>query len=423
MLSEEVAHTILELSECEEFKKNPCFYMYDADDIEEKLSLIAERPSNVSFYYAMKANSNQDILRLIRSSPSATGLEIASCGELKKAQRLFSPEEIIYTGPGKTPYELELAVQAGIRLINVESEVEAARLERIGSALGKNIDVLIRVNTNYHIDEAITNMAGESTKMGIDQDKIVPALKRIASNSHLNIRGVHVFSASGVLDAGSLISYVGEIFRLVNRLEEDTGLQLGIIDFGGGFGVDYSGEDRQFDSRYYFSELERMIDRNKMSSKEMILELGRFVVGESGYYVAEIIDIKNSKGKKHIVAAGGVNHLRLPSASGINQPVYIVGRDVSAIIENQCAVHDEVVDIGGPLCFSEDKLAHDVYVAHAEIGNLVVVAQAGAYGYSVSSLELLSHPLPPEYLLHCGKKDRRNADCKGLVEGGINGRR
>ncbi len=403
MLTKGVANTILHLAEREEFRKNPCFYLYNADDIGEKLSLISERPSNVSFYYAMKANSNQDILKLVRSSPTTTGLEIASCGELEKALQLFSPHEIIYTGPAKTQYELELAVGKGIRLVNVESEVEAARLERIGSAKGKKVDILVRVNTNYHIDEAITNMAGESTKMGIDQDKIVPAIKRIASNPHLNIKGVHVFSASGVLDAANLISYVDEVFRVVDHLEDSTGIPMGIIDFGGGFGVDYSGEDRQFDSKCYFSGLKSLIDQHQMADKELILELGRFVVGESGYYVAEIIDIKDSKGKKHIVASGGVNHLRLPSASGINQPVYILGRHVPPVIKNQCVVNDEIVDVGGPLCFSEDKLAHDVYVPHAEVGDLVVVSQAGAYGYSVSSLELLSHPLPPEYLVHCEK--------------------
>lgn len=388
----------------EEFRRNPCFYLYDSADISRKLDLLGRRPGNVSLYYAMKANSNPDIMRLVAGSPDVDGIEIASVGELEKALQVVPAEKIIYTGPGKTPYELERAVGEGIRLINIESPVEAQRISQAAERLGrKDVGCIVRINTNFHIDDAITNMAGESTKMGIDEDALLPALSRIYGMPRLDPKGFHVFSASGVLDKDNLLGYADYVFGLVKRIEGRTGRHADIIDFGGGFGIDYSGRGESFGADGYFQGLSERIGRSGLSDRELILELGRYVVGESGYYVAEIIDIKESKGKKHIVAAGGVNHLRLPSASGVNQPVHILPQGREPVIPGQYSVNDEIVDVGGPLCFSEDKLAHDVRVPHAEIGDLLVVSQAGAYGYSVSSLELLSHPKPPEYVVDCSK--------------------
>jgi len=395
-----VEERIRKIAEGEAFSENPCFYFYDAGDIREKLEILGRRPKNVKFYYAMKANSNPDIMRLISSSGKADGIEIASVGELEKALEVAPASGIIYTGPGKTPYELRRAAEAGIRLFNMESPVEARRLSQIAQEMGKpSVDALVRINTDFYIDEAITHMAGESTKMGVEEKKLAEALAKIGQNGNINVRGFHVFAASGVLNSESLLEYADYVFGLMKRIEKETGKRPEIVDFGGGFGIDYSGEGTQFRAEDYFQGLDERIRKGGFSDREMILELGRYVVGESGNYVTEILDIKESKGKKHIVAGGGVNHLRLPSASGVNQPVHILPRNRPDIVEDQPEVYDEVVDIGGPLCFTEDKLARDVRIPRARIGDLLVVSQAGAYGKDVSSLELLSHPKPPEYLV------------------------
>jgi diaminopimelate decarboxylase len=406
MINEYIERRIKKITGSNEFKDNPCFYLYNLDDISDKLDLLNLRPKNISLYYAMKANSNKDILQHIKKHSNIQGVEIASIGELNKARNYFSPNEIIFTGPGKTQRELEESIKEGIRLINIESLVEAYRINSIAASKHLDpIDILVRINTNYHLDGSLTNMAGESTKMGIDEDIMRSTLNHINSLDSLNIKGFHVFTASGVLDYKNLIDYARYVFDLVQCFEKDNNQFIKIIDFGGGFGIDYSGNEKKFDTINYFNKISELISSYDFQNKEFILELGRYIVGESGYYVAEIIDIKNSKGKKHIVASGGVNHLRLPSASGINQPVDIIKMNNLPIYKNQTYVDNEVIDIGGPLCFSEDKIAKDVLIKSANIGDLVVVSKTGAYGYSVSSLDLLSHPRPPEYVIQKGDEN------------------
>ena len=382
-----------------EFEQNPTFYLYDLHDVDEKLQLLIKKPNNVSLYYAIKANSNLDLMHHIIQNETVQGFEIASTGELQRSLAFCDPDRIIFTGPGKTPFELEESVMRDIRLINIESVVEAVRLNKIGEKYGKKIDVLVRINTKYSIDGVLANMTGESTKLGIVEEHLEESLNRISQMTNINMCGFHVFTASGVLDHNNLLSYVNYVFSLMSTLRQ-KGWNMDIIDFGGGFGIDYSGNKKKFDTHRFFDGLTHLNNKYGFNSIEQILELGRYIVGESGYYVAEIIDIKDSRGKKHIVAAGGVNHLRLPSASGVNQPVYIIPMNKPKIISSQPYIEEEIVDVNGPLCFSEDKIAHDVHIESAKIGDLVVVAKTGAYGYSVSSLEFLMHPKPPEYILN-----------------------
>lgn len=402
MLNKSIQKEIRRVATAPGFSKNPCFYLYHLNDVLAKAEELSRSfPDNVRLYYAMKANPHLDILRLIRSIPLFSGVELASVGELHKALKLFKSSELIFTGPGKTPSELRESLAAGIRLINLESLVEAHRIQTISESLGlKSVDVLVRINTDYSVEGALTRMSGESTKLGIDEREILPSLEHLSRFCpNLCVKGFHVFSASGVLDYSALSDYVSYVFRLVNRIDRCRGTKSQIIDLGGGFGIDYSGKERRFDTKSFFAALQKKGRLNSFSNIEIILELGRYIVGECGYYVAEILDIKSSKGKKHIVTAGGVNHLRLPSATDVNQPIDIVPMGRGDVYFGQPAVTSETVDIGGPLCFSEDKIAKNVYVSSARIGDLVVVSKAGAYGYTVSSLELLSHPLPKEIIL------------------------
>jgi diaminopimelate decarboxylase len=399
MLNEEIEKYIVNKSELDIFKYNSTFYLYDMTDIEAKIqNILNYAPSNVCLYYAMKANPHKKILELMKNIKYVKGVEIASIGEMQKALEFFTAKDILYTGPGKRYFELENAVQEGLYLINVESVTEIYRLKEIARNLDKSVDILLRVNTNYYVDGANEYMAGVSTKMGIDESKIIDVMKEIQEFDQLNIRGIHVFAASGILSYEKLTDYVEYVFKLVKRIEGALSINCSIIDFGGGFGIDYSGKQNNFDVRKFFEKLSILNQEYDFEKKDLILELGTYLVGEAGFYVAEIIDIKESKGSKHIVAAGGVNHLRLPSVSGVNQPVKIIKRNKCKVFNEQISVNDEIVDIGGPLCFAEDRLARNVYIESAEIGDLVVVEMSGAYGYTVSSLELLGHPYPIEYL-------------------------
>ena len=404
MINSNVKKVIEEIAAEPSFDENPCFFIYNLADIRHKLNFLKNRPANVSLYYAMKANTHAGIINFMRSVKSLDGIEIASSGELDKIAPLFGPEEIIFTGPGKTSFELEKSLDYGIRLINLESIVEAKRISILAKEKKKSsIDVLVRINTDYCLEDAIENMGGKPTHMGIDQKTIIESLNKIRSFGNLNVMGYHVFSASGVLDYKKLLGYVDYVFALTKEVDRKSHSDTKIIDFGGGFGIDCSGKGKQFNISGFFNGLKDHTDKYGFKDKELILELGTYIVGESGYYISEILDIKETKGKKHIITAGGTNHLRRPIAVGINQPTYVLPRNKPSIIANQTEVHDEIVNVCGPLCYADDKIAVDINVKRARIGDLVVITQSGAYGYDVSAVNFLSHMGAPEYVLDCDK--------------------
>ena len=390
-----IADYIRKLYSEEEYRVNPTAYIYDLSAIRRNIRELEQTmPSQVGLYYAMKANPHNCIMDCVRNEPYTSGIEIASAGELKKAGKYFGKDQIIFTGPGKTEYELECAILTGIRFINVESVVEAIRIDRIAEKLGVNeVNVLIRINLNYCCMDGAEIMSGCSTKMGIDEDAYVESVRFISTLSHVRFKGIHVFAASGVLNYESLLKVDQYIFELVRRTEKDTG-PVDVIDFGGGLGIDYTTCNQEFDVANYGCELELMISEYGLQGKEIIMELGTYLVGNAGYYTAKIIDIKAIKGKKHIIIAGGVNHMGLPLEMQRKHPVEIISMNEPKLYADQPGVHGELADISGPLCMVSDKLSWDDYIDSAEIGDIVVYRQSGAYCYGEGMHSFLMHMKP-----------------------------
>ena len=385
-----------------EIIKNPTCYIYDLEEITNRIEEIEHfKLANVSLYYAMKANPNKDVLKHILSHRAISGVEIASVGELNIARDsgLKNDYDVLFTGPGKTPVELREVIRSGIRFINVESVVEAIRINEIAEIEGiDKVDVLLRVNINYFLDGASEYMAGMSTKMGIDQSRFYEDYELISKLKHIRVCGFHVFAADGVLDYKILLKYTDFVFKFVKEAEKTVG-KVKVIDFGGGFGIDYTKSNRTFDTKAYFEGLDRLIKTYSFEDKEFILELGKYIVGSAGYYATQIIDIKDCKGMKHIVTAGGVNHMRLPIATDRKHPVYVIRMGIPRLYDKQIEVSNETVDIEGPLCMTEDKISWDEPVKRASIGDIVVLTQSGAYCYTASTLWFLSHPLPLEIII------------------------
>ena len=399
MLTEHIAETVRSLAVS---RPERSFYLYDPSVMAAKIETLKARlPEGVAVYYAMKANPHVAFLETARRA-GVEGIEIASVGEGKKAiEAGFAPGQIIFTGPGKSPEELEWSVSVGIRTIHIESLTEAYRLNAIAKAEGRVQDVLVRVNPNFHVHGAQANFSGDSSKLGMDQDKFRASLPEILALENLNFLGLHVYSASGVLEVSSLLQNCELVFDLAREIESQyQGVSCSIIDFGGGFGIDYLEQGRDFAPEPYAEGLSKLIARFGFAGRRFVLELGRYLTADSGWYVTEILDIKDSLGKKQVVCAGGSHHFRRPAALGINHPVSIVPMQRPKVFDGQDSVVNESVFIGGPLCNTADRLsARDVAVAHAEIGDMAVFELAGAYGYSMSHLEFLSHAHPPEIVI------------------------
>lgn len=379
---------------------NPTAYFYDMSIVRDNVERLKEdMPLQMRLYYAMKANSNTQVMQYMSELEFVRGIEIASAGELERALRYYTGKDIIFTGPGKTDYELEQAIISGIRLINAESMTETIRINNIAKRLGKEkIDILLRINLNYSIMDGVENMSGYSTKMGIDEDVYIESYKKISCLERIHVKGIHAFAASGVLDYHSLIEADRYIFDFVNRLQKEIG-DISVIDFGGGLGIDYTRKEQKFDTRRYGRELSRLIDEYGFQDKEIIMELGTYIVGNAGYYTAKIIDIKRIKGKKHIIIAGGVNHMGLPLEMRRKHPVYIISMNEPKLYPEQPNVQGEIADISGPLCLVSDKLCWNEYIERAEIGDIVVFTQSGAYCYGEGMHEFLMHPRPEEVVV------------------------
>ncbi|MDX8412141.1 MAG: alanine racemase [Mariprofundaceae bacterium] len=374
-------------------------YIYDPHVMRDLLAGLARiMPEGVEIFYAMKANPHPAFLA---AASEARGIEIASLGEAEKAVAAgFKPSHLIFTGPGKSTEELRWSVDQGVRTVHVESLTEAHRLQAICAESGKCQDVLLRVNANFDIHEAQTQFSGGSRKFGVDEETLGKVLPQLIGLDRLRFRGLHVYCASGVLNVADLLMNCKLVFDLVREIEiSNPDVVCDIIDFGGGFGVDYLEKGEDFDPHAYADGLNDLIEEYAFQGRSFVLELGRYLAAPAGWFCTEILDIKESRGKKQLICAGGINHFRRPAALAINHPVTILCREQKPWFDGQVSVRDERVYIGGPLCTSADKLANDVYIEAADVGDVAVFGLAGAYGLSMSNIEFLSHRRPPEIVL------------------------
>jgi len=377
-------------------------YIYDTKPMAEKIAMLsAMMPAGVEIFYAMKANPHAAFLQTAFES-GVEGIEIASLGEAKKAVKAgYSPDRLIYTGPGKSPEELRWCVEQGIRTVHIESLTEAYRLHQICCEYGKSQDVLLRINADFDIHEAQTTFSGGSKKFGVDEEKLDDVLPQILELEYLQFRGLHVYAASGVLNVDDLLKNCELVFSLTQKIETNyANVRCDIIDFGGGFGVDYLEEGHDFNPQAWADGLQTMIAHYGFEGRHFVLELGRYLAADSGFFCTEILDIKESRGKKQVVCAGGINHFRRPAALGINHPMSIVWMGKPRLHTYQEKVRTEKVYFGGPLCTGADKLANDIFIEAADVGDIAVFALAGAYGLTMSNQEFLSHARPDEIVLH-----------------------
>lgn len=399
MINKETIDIIKNTYKDDKYIINPTAYFYDLAIIKDNIFNLKEyMPSNISLYYAMKANTNNYILEFIANDSYIKGFEIASSGELDCASKYLNTNRLIFTGPGKTEYELEMAIKNKIRFINIESVVEAIRIQNIAEKLNiSNVDILIRINLNYSLTEGMEKMSGCSTKMGIDEDDYLSSFNIINSLDRITIKGIHVFAASGVLNYKALLKSNRYIFDLVKKIEKIKKVE--VIDFGGGLGIDYTYDNKIFDIKKYGTGLTKLIEEYKFLDKEIIMELGTYLVGNAGYYTAKIIDIKKTKGYKHIIVAGGVNHMGLPLEMRRKHPIEIIPMNEEKLYLDQPTIYKEKADISGPLCMVTDKLCWDEYIECANIGDIVVFRQSGAYCYGEGMHSFLSHMLPDEIII------------------------
>lgn len=374
------------------------FYVYDRDLISERLrSLRQQMPPGIHFHYAMKANPMPAVVQHL--AQQADGLDVASVAELRVALDTgTAPQNISFAGPGKSREDLTAAVTAGV-IINMESMGELERITRIANQTGQRPRVAIRVNPDFELKTSGMKMGGGPKPFGVDAEQ-VPAMLQEVCARELDFQGFHIFSGSQNLKAEAIIEAQTNTFALARRLAETLPNPLRWLNIGGGLGIPYFPGEERLQLRPIADNLQQLLHQYQdvFAGSEVVMELGRYLVGEAGLYVCEVIDRKVSRGEVFIVTNGGLHHHL--SASGNfgqvirkNYPVCVGNRVVPANSEAQ-----EVVSIVGPLCTPLDILASKVMLPKMQPGDLVAVYQSGAYGLTASPLGFLSQPAPAEFL-------------------------
>lgn len=371
-------------------------YVYDAAIFQTKYKKLREvLPPSVEIFFAMKSNPSLAVVTLL--SQLGAGVDIASLGELHTALRAgVPPQKIVFTGPAKTDDELDAAVRANIFAINVESERELERLERIARAYRRRVPVGLRVSVSFAPGERATIIGGASPqKFGIDLSRAPEAIRLARRLAHIGLIGIHIFNASQVLDAQALVANAAQIFRTVFELSRKTHLTLRYIDLGGGLGVPYAEGERELDIERFGRGLSRILARYHAKGLRVLIEPGRYLAAEAGVYLARVVDVKESRGVRFALVDGGVHHLLRPTWFPVGHPVRLA---------NKLALpRSERYSIAGPLCTALDYLAKDILLPPVEVGDLIAIFNVGAYGWTESMPYFLSHPTPPEVFVLHGK--------------------
>ncbi len=373
------------------------FYLYDAPAmVANARELRAALPGSVDLLYCVKANANRAVIELL--GRETQGLDVSSGGELAFVTSLgFPGENISFAGPGKRPEELRLAVRAGCS-ISVESPLELARIVDVAREEGRRARIAVRVNPSQTSKAFAMRMGGHASAFGVPEEDMLAVVRRALDAPEVEVAGLHVFAGTQCLEPAALAENARQTLELAAHMMAETGAALTHVNLGGGLGVPYFAGQPDLTPSEAGKALTPVLEAVRLqdarfSSMRFVLELGRFLTGRFGIYVARVLDVKETRGKRIVVLDGGMNHV-FPATGNFGQlvkknyPIVNLTRDGDATPQ-------EVV---GPLCTPIDSLARELAIPTPEVGDLIGFLHVGAYSFAASPLLFLGHPTPPELL-------------------------
>ena len=362
-------------------RPHACAYLYDTGALRARAATLrAALPAGTTMLYAVKANGHPAVIRALAGV--CDGLEVAAGGELSRALDAGA-RRVVFGGPGKTDAELAAAVRAGA-LLNVESHFELRRL----AGLGLSADVCVRVNRAGAALTGSHAMTGTATPFGVDEAQLPALLADVPPG--LRVIGFHLHAVSNNLDGGAHAAFLTDAIGWSVRTAGRYGVPLRVVNAGGGLGVDYRSS-----ASLDVAPLSRVA---VPPGVELIVEPGRWLAADAGYYAAEVLDLKTTHGRTFAVLRGGTHHFRLPAAWGYSHPFTVLPVDAWDRPYPRPAVTGVAVDAVGELCTPRDVLTRGQHVASLRVGDRLVFARAGAYGWDISHHEFLRHD-PPTFVI------------------------
>ena len=365
------------------------FYAYDRALLRRRVGELRSLfPLNIKLHYAMKANPMPAVVAVMAAL--VDGIDVASAGELKVALDAgANPAEISFAGPGKRDAELRQAVASRV-LVNVESFRELGVLQALSTELGLAARVAVRVNPDFELKGSGMKMGGGPKQFGVDAEQMPRFLQEIG-RAGLAFEGFHLFAGSQNLRAEAICEAQKKSFELALRLAQLAPGPVNFLNLGGGFGIPYFPGEQRLDLAPVAENLAQLGERaaSELPLASLVVELGRYLVGEAGVYVARVVDRKISRGQVYLVTDGGLHH-HLSASGNFGQ---VIRKNYPVTVGNKAdATEREVASVVGPLCTPLDLLADRMSLPIAQVGDLVVVFQSGAYGASASPQNFLGHP-------------------------------
>lgn len=372
------------------------FYVYDRRLINERVAHLRKHlPAELRLHYAIKANPMPAVVQHLATL--VDGFDLASMGEMHVALDTPMPAaKISIAGPGKSRHELSCAIAAGVT-INMESEFEMETISALAATMQVRPSVAIRVNPDFELKSSGMKMGGGPKQFGVDAERVPEMLQRLGE-LELDFMGFHIYSGSQNLRPEAIVEAQEKTFDLAYRLAGHAPSPVRKLNIGGGFGIPYFPGDEPLDIAPVGAHLRQRLPevKQRLPEAEVVIELGRYMIGEAGLYVCRVIDRKISRGQVFLVTDGGLHH-HLAASGNFGQ---VIRKNYPVVVANKMnPSQTEAASVVGPLCTPLDLLADKMELAQADVGDYVAVLQSGAYGLTASPLRFLSHPAPMEILV------------------------
>jgi len=360
------------------------FYVYSQNKIEDTFKKL-KSTLNAEIFYAVKANSNQAIIKLMATL--GAGADVVSVGELERAIVAgVNPKKIIFEGIGKTNKDISFAISKNIRLINVESIDELQRINSTAFEQNKIVDIGIRLNPNIDGQTIDKISTGKKTdKFGIDTEKLADIFQVLETTKNVNLIGISCHVGSQLFN----INVFSEIFKKMKKNAQlfiDKGQHIKHVDLGGGLGVTYQQNEKVLNLELVKSEMDKCFEN---VAYQLSFEPGRYLVANAGILVTSIITIKNNGGINFLITDAGMHSLIRPA-------LYQAHHDLEAVDKS----NNELIayTVAGPICESSDIFDKDISLPKQKVGNLLIIKDTGAYGKVMAS-NYNSRGLPAEILV------------------------
>ena len=368
--------------------QNTPFYLYSQKNIEDTYKNL-NNSLRSEIFYAVKANSNQALLRIMKNCGS--GADVVSAGELERSLEAgFDPTQIIFEGVGKSETDIKFAINKNIRLINVESLNEIKLINEVGRNLNKTINIGIRLNPDIHGNTIDKITTGKKTdKFGIDIDQLTNIFSELKSYKHINIKGISCHVGSQLKD----LKIFENVFSIMKKTADEFSSQeikLEHVDLGGGFGVNYESEINNLDIQGIGKLINKIFHQ---SGYKISFEPGRYLVAKSGVIITKILTSKENGGINFLITDAGMQTLIRPALYGAIHRIEAL---------NYLEKNKVNYTIAGPICESSDIIAKNVLLPDQKINNYLLIHDVGAYG-AVMASNYNSRGIPAEILVNQNK--------------------